>query len=109
MTVMNAQAVNMTLQNNCLLIEGDLTFNTIMQARVAFATGLVGQDLPDCLDLSGVSVCDSTAVAWVLELQSRGLKVLCGVPAGFLAIIRVCQLDALFPNLAHDRAQNCHA
>lgn len=102
MTVMNAQAVNVTLQNNCLLIKGDLTFNTIMQARAALAAGLVDHQLPDCLDLSGVSVCDSTAVAWVLELQSRGLKVLCGVPAGFLAIIHVCQLDALFPELAQN-------
>jgi ABC-type transporter Mla MlaB component len=98
---MTAQSVSVKLLNNGLLIEGDLTLSTILQAR-AELSNLVGRNSLQYIDLSGVRLCDSSAVAWVLELQRLGVKVVHGAPAGFLAIIRVCQLDALFPDLAQN-------
>lgn len=47
------------------------------------------------LDLAGVTRCDSSAVALLLEMQRQGVKQIRHVPADMAAIVRACQLETL--------------
>jgi len=91
------------LQNHTLVIEGEVTLTTVtpLLAKIDSLTQL---DLPQCVDLSRLGLCDSSAVVLVLELQRRGASRVQHAPLAFIAIVRACQLDALFPDLAQNHA-----
>ncbi|MDD2894231.1 MAG: STAS domain-containing protein [Halothiobacillaceae bacterium] len=101
--VISTQRWHVENQDHTLVIAGDITLATInpVLARVASLT----QAKPvENVDLSGLGLCDSSAVALVLALrrQQRGVNVL-HAPAAFSAIVQACQLGALFPDLAQNR------
>ncbi len=85
-----------------LSIEGSMTLQSMPQVLAQIKT-LSGETAPEALDLSRVSVCDSSAVALVLELQRHGLQRVLHAPATFVAIADACQLGALFPHLAQNQ------
>jgi len=89
------------IRNHTLVIEGEVTLATInpVLANIASLTQL---EFPQNVDLSRVGLCDSSAVALVLELQRRGAKRVQHAPLAFVAIVHACQLDALFPDLAQN-------
>jgi len=89
------------IQNHTLVIEGEVTLATIKPVLSKIAS-LNQLEFPQNVDLSRLGRCDSSAVALVLELQRRGVSRVQHAPSAFVAIVRACQLDALFPDLAQN-------
>jgi ABC-type transporter Mla MlaB component len=89
------------IQNHTLVIDGEVTLATIdpVLAKIASMTQL---EFPQNVDLSRLGLCDSSAVALVLELQRRGASRVQHAPSAFIAIVQACQLGALFPDLAQN-------
>ena len=86
-------------QSSTLVLEGDLTLATMSQGLLHI-NALIQNEVPKNIDLSRLNVCDSSTVALVLDLQRRGVLHVLHAPVAFAAIVRACQLDALFPDLA---------
>jgi len=101
--VINTQRWHVENQDHALVIEGEITLATINPVLSMIAS-LTQARLPENVDLSGLGLCDSSAVALVLELQRRGVSRVQHAPLAFVAIVHACQLDALFPDLAQNQA-----
>ncbi len=92
-------------QGDCLWIEGDVTLDTV--SAILARVEELSRDVPlKCLDLSSLGLCDSSAVALVIELQRRGITRVLNAPKPFLAIAHACQLDAIFPDFAQNRTES---
>ncbi len=89
-------------QDHALVIAGDITLATINPV-LARVTSLTQAKPAENVDLSGLGLCDSSAVALVLELRRCGVVNVLHAPAAFSAIVQACQLGALFPDLAQNR------
>lgn len=80
-------------------VSGVLSFDNAAAAWQAIRSALAGGGAAQ-LDLSGVSHCDSAGLACVLAAtadasrQGRVVRVT-GMPAGMLALARVCEVDRL--------------
>lgn len=85
------------------MIEGEVTLATINPV-LAKIVAMIQLEMPRSVDLARLGLCDSSAVALVLELQRRGVDKVLHAPAAFSAIVHACQLDALFPDLAQNQA-----
>ncbi|MEF3193115.1 MAG: STAS domain-containing protein [Halothiobacillaceae bacterium] len=83
-----------TRTGETLRLEGELRIGAIMQAlellRRELAHGSVA-----VLDLAGVTACDSSAVALMLEMRRLGVAQIKHIPSDMEAIVRACQLEAL--------------
>lgn len=88
-------------RDHTLVIAGEITLATInpVLAKVA---NLTQAKPPENVDLSGLGLCDSSAVALVLELRRYRMVHVLHAPAAFSAIVQACQLGALFPDLAQN-------
>ncbi|HES76271.1 MAG TPA: STAS domain-containing protein [bacterium] len=88
-----------------LVIEGEITLATISPVLAAIMS-LIQDEPPKDVDLSHLRLCDSSAVALVLELQRHGGGHVLHAPPAFSAVVRACQLDALFPYLAQNHSDS---
>ena len=88
-------------QDHTLVIEGEVTLATVNPVLAKIAS-LTQHEFPESVDLSRLGLCDSSAVALILELQRRGVTRVQHAPLAFAAIVHACQLDALFPDLAQN-------
>ncbi|MGK0674030.1 MAG: STAS domain-containing protein [Halothiobacillaceae bacterium] len=86
--------LTITREGETLKLAGPLRLGGAARAlellRRELARGPVGT-----LDLAGVSSCDSSAVALMLEMRRQGVRKIRHVPADMDAIVRACQLEAL--------------
>lgn len=86
--------LTITREGKTLRLAGPLRLGGVAQAlellRRELARGPV-----DTLDLAGVSSCDSSAVALMLEMRRQGVGGIRHVPADMDAIVRACQLEEL--------------
>ncbi|MGC8730938.1 MAG: STAS domain-containing protein [Halothiobacillaceae bacterium] len=87
-------AFRVTRMGETLKVEGELRIGGIVQAlellRRELAHGPAAM-----LDLAGVTACDSSAVALMLEMRRQGVSRIRHVPADMEAIVRACQLETL--------------
>ena len=90
------------MRDHTLIIEGAITLATIHPV-LSRIVGLIKLEPAESVDLSGIDVCDSTALALLLELRRRGLGMVSHMPEPLVAIVHACQLDALFYDLAQNR------
>ena len=87
--------------SSTLMLEGDFTLATMSQG-LSQINALIQNEVPKHIDLSRLNLCDSSTVALVMDLRRRGVLHVLHAPLAFAAIVRACQLDALFPDLAQN-------
>ncbi|MEW6692970.1 MAG: STAS domain-containing protein [Pseudomonadota bacterium] len=89
-------AFRVTRMGETLRVEGELRIGGIVQAlellRRELAHGPAAM-----LDLAGVTACDSSAVALMLEMRRLGVAGIRHAPSDMDAIVRACQLEELLP------------
>ncbi|MDM7322805.1 MAG: STAS domain-containing protein [Gammaproteobacteria bacterium] len=84
-----------TREGETLRLAGPLYLGGVMQALEKLRRELAHGSVTT-LDLAGVSACDSSAVALILEMRRQGVSVIRHIPADMEAIVRACQLETLF-------------
>jgi ABC-type transporter Mla MlaB component len=77
-----------------LRVEGELRIGVIVQALEALRRELAHGPVAE-LDLAGVTACDSSAVALMLEMRRLGVAAIRHAPSDMDAIVRACQLEEL--------------
>ncbi|MEW6445378.1 MAG: STAS domain-containing protein [Pseudomonadota bacterium] len=95
-----------SLLDGGLRFEGELRFDGIVTALRA-ARALAGDSVPAFADLGGVTDCDSSAVALMLELRRQGVREIRNMPAEMRAIVNACQLEGLLGDSKSDCESGC--
>lgn len=83
-------------QNDTLLLSGTLRMGDIVPA-LAGLKAQCAKDVPQTIDLAGVTACDSAGVALMLELKRMGVATITNVPSDMDAIVHACQMEGLMP------------
>lgn len=81
-------------EGEALRLEGELRLPGIVQSLEQLR-GELGKGVVTTLDLAGVTACDSSAVALMLEMRRLGVSRILHVPEDMEAIVRACQLEEL--------------
>jgi ABC-type transporter Mla MlaB component len=86
--------LTITREGETLKLSGPLRLDGVVQALEGLRRELA-QGPVVTLDLAGVSTCDSSAVALMLEMRRQGVREIRHVPVDMQAIVRACQLETL--------------
>jgi len=81
-------------QGQELKLEGELRMASMPQA-LALLRRELGLGSVIAIDLAGVTACDSSAVALMLEMKRQGVAAIRHLPSDMEAIVRACQLEEL--------------